>query len=84
MISIKQKEGQEQFKKEMEEASKTLPPNWVQIILNKKKLSAQKYKKTYNTLVNFRAGRSYRSSLKHKGLIKEMIELANKYKNLEL
>ena len=84
MISIKQKKKQEQFKKEMEEIRKDLPPNWIQIILSKKKLSAKRYKKLYNTLVNLRACRSYRSSLKHKALIREMTELSDKYKNLEL
>ena len=84
MALSKHKKGLLQFRKSMEEASKTLPANWVQIILKKKKLSREKYQKLYNLLVNCKAGRCYRSSRKHKTLIKEMINLANKYKNLGL
>jgi len=84
MISDKYKKGLDEFRKSMEEARKTLPANWVQIILRRRKLSWSKYQKVYNMLVNWRSGRSFRSSLKNKRLIDEMIELANKYKNLEL
>ena len=84
MISNKNKERLKQFKESMAEARKSLHGPWVQMILKKKKLSRTKYQKLYNMLVNWRAGRCYRSSLRHKGLVNEMIELANKYKNLEL
>lgn len=84
MISNKNKKGLEQFRNIMEEASKTLPANWIQILVRKKKLSRSKYQKVYNMLVNWRAGRSFRSARKNKKLINEIIELANKYKNLEL
>lgn len=85
MVSNDYKKGLVKFRKEMKKASKSLPKNWVQIILNNKKyLSVAKYKKLYNTLVNFKSGRSYRSALKQPELVDEIIELSNKYKNLNL
>lgn len=84
MVSNDYKEGLLKFRKDMEEASGNLPKNWVQIILNKKDISVAEYQKLYNTLVNFKSGRSYRSALKQPELVAEIIELSKKYKNLNL
>ncbi len=84
MVSSDYSKGLIEFRKDMEKAGQSLPKNWVQIILNKKKLSVEKYQKLYNTLVNFKSGRSYRSALKQPELVAEIIELSNKYKNLNL
>lgn len=86
MVSEEYRIGLEKFKKRMRIASKTLPKNWVRIILDKKELSLKNYRDQYTMLVNFRSGRSYRSSLKrgNKVLVKEIIELSKKYKELEL
>ncbi len=84
MISAKHKIELENFKKKIEDARPYLTGDWIQKILKKKKLSGTKYQKLYNMLVNWRAGRSYRSSLKYWKLFNEMIELANKYKEVEL
>lgn len=84
MVSDKYKKGLKKFRSDMKRASKSLPKNWVQIILNKKELSVAEYQKMYNTLVNFKSGRSYRSALKQPELVKEIVKLSNKYKNLNL
>lgn len=84
MVSKDYKGGLVKFQQDMKKAGESLPKNWVQIILNKKKLSVEKYQKLYNTLVNFKSGRSYRSALKQPELVAEIVELSNKYKNLNL
>ena len=84
MVSNDYKKGLKKFREDMEKASRSLPKNWVQIIIDKKELSVAEYKKMYNTLVNFKSGRSYRSALKQPELVNEIIELSNKYKNLNL
>ena len=84
MVSNDYSKGLVKFRKDMKKAGESLPKNWVQIILNKKELSVTKYQKLYNTLVNFKSGRSYRSALKQPELVNEILELSNKYKNLNL
>lgn len=84
MISKKYSKKMEAFYKKMAEAKKYLPPYWVRDILEKKKLSVKKHTKLKNMMVNWNAGRSYRSSRKHGSLVREIVELSNKYKNLEL
>lgn len=85
MVSDDYNKGLVKFRKDMKRAGESLPKNWVQIILKKKMiLSVIEYQKIYNTLVNFRSGRSYRSALKQPELAREIIELSDKYKKLKL
>ena len=84
MVSRDYSKGLVKFRQAMKKAGESLPKNWVQIILKKKELSNAEYQKLYNTLVNFKSGRSYRSALKQPELVNEIIELSNKYRNLNL
>lgn len=84
MVSEDYKRKKKKFKKDMLEAKKTLPLNWVQILLKNKELKINEHKKMYNMLTNWLQGRSYSSSLKFPKLVIEIIDLSSKYKELEL
>lgn len=72
------------YQRKMDNIKKTLPRNWVkQIMERRKRITLANYNKLYNDLVNIVNGRSYRTYLKRKDLVREIIELSNQNKNNE-
>lgn len=84
MVSEDYKKKQEEFKDDMMVLKKTLPLNWVQVLLKNKDLNVDEHKKMYNMVTNWLQGRSYSSSLKFPQLVTEIVDLSVKYKKLEL
>ncbi|KKM19687.1 hypothetical protein LCGC14_1653100, partial [marine sediment metagenome] len=59
MVSEDYKKKQEEFKDDMMVLKKTLPLNWVQVLLKNKDLNVDEHKKMYNMVTNWLQGRSY-------------------------
>ena len=84
MVSKEYKRAQEKFRHKMLKAKKSLPLNWVRLVLKNYDLTGKEYEKLHNMLTNWMQGRSYSSSLKFPELVIEIIDLSSKYKELEL